>query len=410
MPLADPTIITEPERLKILRDLNLLDTPPDPAFDRLTRIASYMLKAPVSLVSLVDVDRQFFKSQIGLPEPWATTRQTPLSHAFCQHAVATGEPLIVDDAREHPLVYDLPSVTELEIIAYAGIPLTTSEGANIGSFCVIDHQPRHWTDEDIELLEDLAASVMTEIELRAEIAERQTLITRLRELEQVKTDMIRLAAHDLRNPLSIIVSAVDLLRESDELQSQENQENITLIRDAGRRMQRIISDILSLEHIEEFSASHTTVDLVAVVQETFAARRSDADLQSLSYHLHDTVKVASVLGNKSQLREALDNLITNAIKYTPKGGDIMVSILPGTDRHVQVIVEDSGFGIPKEHQTRLFQPFYRAKIRETQDIDGTGLGLHLVSKIIQRHSGHVFYRSTYGEGSTFGFELPLTAP
>src|SRR5262249_41355160 len=147
-------------RLKALRKLALLDSPADPAFDRLTRLAANILKAPIVLVSLVDEDRQFFKSTTGLAEPWATLRETPLSHSFCQHAVDSGAPLIIDDARTHPLVQDSPAIIELAIIAYAGIPLITLEGHALGSFCAIDSAPRAWTDDEITILEDLAAAVM----------------------------------------------------------------------------------------------------------------------------------------------------------------------------------------------------------------------------------------------------------
>src|SRR5215468_11196880 len=104
MPLASPDIIKDPQRLRVLHDLAILDTPAEEAFDRLTRLASKIVNAPVSLVSLVDSDRQFFKSFVGLTEPWSSRRETPLSHAFCQHVVASNEPLIIEDARENPLV------------------------------------------------------------------------------------------------------------------------------------------------------------------------------------------------------------------------------------------------------------------------------------------------------------------
>lgn len=165
--------LNDPERLHELYTLNLLDTASDEAFDRLSRLASRILKTPVVLVSLVDRDRQFFKSQIGLADPWATLRQTPLSHSFCQHAVASRSPLVIEDARQHPLVQDNLAIRDLGVIAYAGIPMITSNNHAIGSFCVIDNQPRAWTPEEIEILQDLAASVMTEIELRRENALRQ---------------------------------------------------------------------------------------------------------------------------------------------------------------------------------------------------------------------------------------------
>jgi PAS domain S-box-containing protein len=171
--------LNEINRLEKLRSLCLLDTPIDPAFDRLTRLARNILKTPISLVSLVDEDRQFFKSFIGLPEPWATTRETPLSHSFCKHVVTTGEPLIITDARLEPLVQDNLAIEDLGVIAYAGMPLITSDGYELGSFCAIDTQPKQWTAEEISILADLTASVMTEIELRSELEHSQQLEAQL---------------------------------------------------------------------------------------------------------------------------------------------------------------------------------------------------------------------------------------
>ena len=142
-----------------------------PAFDRHARLAAQVLNAPVALVSLVDADRQFFKSCLGLPEPWATQRGTPLSHSFCQHAVASREPLIVDDAREHAVLRDNPAIRDMGVVAYAGIPLIDADGNALGTLCVIDSQPRHWTTHQVQLLSDLAASVVTEITLARQARE-----------------------------------------------------------------------------------------------------------------------------------------------------------------------------------------------------------------------------------------------
>jgi len=174
------SIVRNVARLSALQRLKLLDTPPEAAFDRLTRVACRVLRAPVGLVSLVDDRRQFFKSCVGLPEPFVSQRETPLSHSFCKHVVATGKPLIVEDARTNPLVKLNPAVQELGIVAYAGIPLVTSDGQPIGSFCVIDSKPRAWTFDDVEMLQELAGCVMHEIETRQLL---QSSEARCRELE-----------------------------------------------------------------------------------------------------------------------------------------------------------------------------------------------------------------------------------
>ena len=164
------SLLTRPDRVAALRRTALLDTPPEEAFDRLTRMAARLLGTPVSLISLVTDDRQFFKSAIGLPEPWASRRVSPISFSFCGQVVATGEPLVLEDARRHPLLRHNPAIRELGWVAYAGVPLITRQGHTVGALCVIDKTPRLWSERDIALLQDLAASVVTEIELRGEIA------------------------------------------------------------------------------------------------------------------------------------------------------------------------------------------------------------------------------------------------
>ena len=165
---AAAAAVSDPERLEALRSTGLLDSDTTPSFDRHARLAAAVLNAPVALVSLVDSDRQFFKSCLGLPEPWASQRETPLTLSFCQHAVARRQPLIVDDAREHEVLRDNLAIRDLGVVAYAGIPLIDADGHALGTLCVIDSRPRHWTTHQVQLLEDLATSVVTEIALARE--------------------------------------------------------------------------------------------------------------------------------------------------------------------------------------------------------------------------------------------------
>ncbi len=174
----DLEMIRDGARLAALRDLSLLDATEQESFDRLTRLATAALGVPVSLVSLVDADRQFFLSQQGLGDQWAQARQTPLSHSFCQHAVATRQPLVISDAREDPRVDGNLAIRDLGVIAYAGIPLILDDGHAVGAFCAIDSQPRDWTEAELAVLKDLAATVTELLDLRATVA-REGLYDRL---------------------------------------------------------------------------------------------------------------------------------------------------------------------------------------------------------------------------------------
>ena len=164
-PDPPPAAVHDADRLAALHGSGLLAVRGDPAFDRLTRLASRVLDVPVALVSLVDEDRQVFASCVGLQPPF--DRETPLTHSFCQHTVESREPLVVHDAREHPVLRRNLAVRDLKVIAYAGIPLISEDGHVLGTLCAIDRRPREWSAGELETLADLAASVLSEIQLRA---------------------------------------------------------------------------------------------------------------------------------------------------------------------------------------------------------------------------------------------------
>lgn len=165
---ARQRILMDMARIQALRELALLTEARVGLYDRLTQMASEVIGAPVSLVSMVTAKHQFFKSLVGLPEPWASERQTPLSHSFCQHVVTSNEPLIIEDARQHPLVKDNLAIPDLNVIGYLGMPITLSDGKSLGSFCVIDSETRTWTATEIEIMREFAAIITAEIDRRAE--------------------------------------------------------------------------------------------------------------------------------------------------------------------------------------------------------------------------------------------------
>jgi PAS domain S-box-containing protein len=150
----------------------LLSSQRDEAIDRFSRLASRVLAAPVSLVKLIDEGREYLKSGVGLPEPWASDHSHPAPRSFCSHVVATGRALMVADARARPELSASAAVTEMGVVAYAGVPLVSLRGHVLGTICVIDHQPRQWREEDLDTLRDLGAAVVLEIERRAESAQR----------------------------------------------------------------------------------------------------------------------------------------------------------------------------------------------------------------------------------------------
>src|SRR5215212_8627915 len=183
LPTPASHAITHPERLAALRRTALLDTPADEAFDRLTRLATVVLRAPVGMLALVDSDRDFVKSGVGLPAPLVAGRELRLTPTLCHRVVETGEPLVLEDVRAHPEFGSFPG-TRMGLGAYLGVPLVTSDGYAIGTFCVADVAPRRWSDADVAVLRDLAGAVTTEVELRTRAAEHERAERLLRESTQ----------------------------------------------------------------------------------------------------------------------------------------------------------------------------------------------------------------------------------
>ncbi len=178
-----------PERLRAVQR-TALEAGSDPAFDRFARMVTRQLGVPVGLVSLVDDRRQIFPGQVGLPAPWCDLRETPLSHSFCQHVVTSGEPLVIEDARNEPGLADNLAITDLQVVAYAGMPLTDGSGNVLGSLCAISDQPRVWSDADLSFLADLAATCSSELHLRIAARSARAAASRLALLAEVGSAVV----------------------------------------------------------------------------------------------------------------------------------------------------------------------------------------------------------------------------
>lgn len=249
-----------------------------------------------------------------------------------------------------------------------------------------------------EALSSLIASSLRQVRLYADV----------RELEAIKTEMIKMASHDLRNPLSNVVGYFHLLTLSlDNLLTGEHRSYIEYVNRSLTMMNTLLEDLLTLERIEsERGASWTQVDMTNLVEEVINGQFGSAELKKQTLTFANPAVSLRVLGSATQLRQAVTNLVGNAIKYTPDGGKIEVRLYP-QDKRLIFEVEDNGYGISKERQARLFQSFYRAHEPGTEEISGTGLGLSLVKTVVERHGGAVGVESEPGKGSIFGLWLPL---
>ena len=411
-----PSPVNDEARLAALQLSDLLDTPEEEVFNRYTSLASACLGVPVALVSLVTQERQFFKSQVGLPQPWADRRETPLTHSFCRLVVETGQPLVVENAPEDPRVRNNLAIEDIGVIAYAGVPLRVLGRYDLGAFCAVDTKPHQWSERDLEILKTLAEAVTREIDLRFMAQQLEIKYRDLQNLEGLRDDMVQMLVHDLRTPLTSVMAGLQSLEYAmgdDPIQ----REILDISLRGGYSLTQMINTILDVSRGEagELALTKYPVTPEALIQAATeqVLHLSQAKNQSLTSVI--TPQLPPLVADEDKLRRVLVNLLGNAIQHTPKGGSIEVSVRvePSTEdgaadgQNLLWCVCDNGSGIAETDFERIFQKFGQAKPGERKA--STGLGLTFCKLVIESHGGRIWVESELDKGSRFSFTLPVGA-
>lgn len=232
-------------------------------------------------------------------------------------------------------------------------------------------------------------------------------ITVIKDLDRLKSHMMRMASHDLKNPISIIWGYIELIRSDIESGIMPDLALVDGVVRALTRMDELIEELLDTDRLERESRfRNSLVNPEQLIKQSIQEVMENLERKNhqLIENYHD--ELPPLKGDSTQLRHAMVNLLSNAIKYTPEGGTITVHA-SADSVEFRYSVEDTGIGIPDEMQEGLFSQLYRAMRPEIEQIEGTGFGLSLVKEIIQRHGGDVWFQSAVGEGSMFGFWIPI---
>ncbi len=496
----------ENERLQSLLRYEVMDTEAEKEFDDLVKLASQICESEISLVSLIDSERQWFKAKIGLDAP-----ETGRDIAFCSHAILQDDIFEVENAIEDERFFDNPLVAEkggLEIRFYAGMPLKNPEGLNLGTLCVIDNKPKKLTEAQKFALRTLGNQVMTQLELRLKFRDLQEQMRKVQAAQRQLIESEKMAtlgqlaanvAHEINTPLGAIRTSADnsvvtmdelLPRLAGFLQGLSPEKSIafnhlidysaTLKSNFSSRENRAakynLIELLETSNIEEAEAAiiadylvelgvHQNPEIYTPLLQTedptytlkvayqlsgiaknnktiklatdkaskiiFALKnfsRQDKTGKKAPIHINQSIEdtltlyenqfkhginlqlqfeeIPEFMGYPDELVQVWTNLIHNSIQAMKTKGELTISTKLVTDldnKKVIISVKDTGAGIPIPIQSKVFEAFFTTK----GEGEGSGLGLDITKKIVEKHDGKVWFETQINKNTTFFVELPI---
>jgi signal transduction histidine kinase len=390
----------EDERLAELLSYDVLDTEAEQLFDDLTVLASQICETPIALISLIDPNRQWFKSRVGLD-----AEETSRDIAFCSHAILQDDVFEIPNATLDPRFHDNPLVTGApDIRFYAGAPLITPSGHAIGTLCAIDSKPRKLTETQKASLQTLSKSVVAHLELKRKNRE-------LERTSQFKSDFLSYVSHEIRTPLNAINTFSHLLEsEAQKLKlPQSFTTPLSHVSQSGERLLEIVNSVLDIKQIEagKMRVMPRAVNTKDFFTHLFSLTKIRAEDSGIIFSTSIDESVPdSLFFDDTKFGQVALNLLSNAIKFTNKGKSVKAQVKYKSGKVIFNVI-DQGIGMSDEDQKRLFTPFERMK--NARQISGTGLGLNISKRLIELMDGSIKVSSKLNQGTRISVTLPADA-
>ncbi len=385
----------EMERLEAILQYQLLDTLPESDYDNITKLVASICNVPVSLITILDDKRNFFKSHYGFP-----MQEAPRDISFCSHAIVGNENIfVVRDARLDKRFTGNPLVEEHKAVFYAGVPLINPEGFALGALCVFDHQPRDLTDNQLESLTILGKQVVNLFELRRKNLNLEVSKTELMKNNLTLKSFASHVSHDLKSPLTNIISLTGFLREDTTNNlSFESKEYLNYIEESASILTDYIDGILK---------HYQTDELLNTKKEDVRLSELVNDIKQLLISKNDDLvyprEIVLKKVHKSALTQILINLVDNALKYNDCPKRIVDINYAEEPHHHKFSVTDNGLGIAEDQQESIFDLFKTIEHKDKKP--STGIGLSTVKDLVNKLGGDIIVSSKLGSGSTFTFTI-----
>ena len=398
--MIEPSIpVHEEQRIRALHEFDIVDTEPEKEYDDIVTLAAHICSIGTAHISLIDSNKQWIKAKIGLGE-----QNLDRKLAFCAHTILEDDMFIVPDATKDERFHDHPMVAAAEGIRfYAGMPLTTSEGYNIGSLCVIDVVPRELDENQIQALRILSKQVIKQLELRRANKRLNIQSRHLHEKNEINQKLLFIIGHDVRSPLSSLKGLIDLFK-SGAITEAEMLGIISHISNTLTTADTLLHDIL------QWAASHQENGVEKEPIDLNELPRSILSNNALEFNRKkNKVKNliptgASVSFDKNILLFVLRNLLLNANKFTEAGTISIESTY--RDHSLILSVKDTGQGMNSGQLDQLFNWRKRSSGTGTRGEKGSGLALLLSQDLLKKNGADILVESKEGKGSTFSIVLP----
>jgi signal transduction histidine kinase len=395
-----PLPVNETERLATLYGLNVLDSAPEKDFDDIVALAAAVCGVPMSLVSLIDTDRQWFKASVG-----TDLAETPRDLSFCAHAILGRDLLVVPDARLDPRFADNPAVAgECGVRFYAGAPLVTTDGYALGTLCVVDSRPRRLDVEQLQALRALARQVTSQLELRRYAVALANATARLQELERRKDELAALVGGKLRAPLRLMDAYLDGLGQT----GHHDPEAADLVGRAAAAHVRQLRELL--DHLLRMADAGSgadglhmrEIDLTRLTQRAVEAVRPIAATKQIWILNQAGGPSLPIIADPVRLEQVLMHLLFAAVKYTPAGGRVRVGTEVESGPAVRLDDMDLADGVRPD----LFPHLYYGAIANPSDVRGPDRGLAVAKRILDAHHATVALSDRPGDGTSLHVVFP----
>lgn len=389
----------ETQRQAKLEEYDILDSLPEHEFDSLVELAALITGSPISLVNLLDYNRQWTKAAYGL-ESGSTSR----TDTVCQYTILGDTVFEVSDLSKDERFKNLPYVeNEPKIRSYNGYPLRTKDGFNIGALCVLDYKPKKLSNVQKKALKTLAGEIIAHLELRKK--QRQ-----LEKLNRQKDHFLSTVNHDIKSPLNGIISSANYLLNIWDGDRKELKEFLSMIEISGRKLVEYTGELISNSLRQgESKLLLDEVELEDLIQDLIHIYKPSAESKNIKLTTAINYSEPFSLDNE-KFKLILSNLINNAIKFSEAGDTVSVEVNVAEDddgdRTLHCIVSDTGLGIPEDFLPNLFEKNKKHQRQGTNGEISTGMGLPIVKQFVDLHNGDVKVESKIGEGTTFYITLP----